>query len=161
MDVNVIIDLSKRTERALRDLCAALIAKQAGGLEPTATATEPATATPVPPAPAPVATMATMPAAAEPTTATPVPPAPVPAPAATPVPAATEAPAPAVPLSQAPTYTKAQVASAGAALIQADPSKRDSLVALLKRYGAPSVADLPEEHLGAFATKLRALGADI
>lgn len=159
MDVNVVIDLSKRTERALRDLCAALIAKQAGGLEPTATATEPATATPFPPAP--IVAAATMPAAAEPATATPVPPAPVPAPAATPVPAATAAPAPAVPLSQAPTYTKAQVASAGAALIQADPSKRDSLVALLKRYGAPSVADLPEEHLGAFATELRALGADI
>lgn len=152
MEVNVIIDLSKRTERALRDLCAALIAKQAGSPEP-------APAAPVPPAPVPAPAPA--PVAAEPTTATPVPPAPVPAPAATPVPPATEAPAPAVPLSQAPTYTKAQVASAGAALIQANPSKREPLVALLKRYGAPSVADLPEEHLGAFATELRALGADI
>ena len=125
-------------------------------------AAEPTTAVPAP-TPAPVATTATMPAAAEPTTAVPAPAsAPVPsAPAATPVPAATEAPAPAVPLAQAPTFTKAQVASAGAALIQADRSKQALLVELLKSYGAPSVADLPEEHLGAFATELRALGANI
>ena len=140
MDVNVMIDLTERTERAIRDLCAVLAAKQE---------TAPA-----------VPTAQEAPAAPDVTVA-PVPSAPVPAPAATPVPAATTAPAPAVPLSRAPTFTLEQVASAGAALIQADPSKQVPLRALLAQYGAPSVAQLPEEHLGSFATELRGLGANI
>lgn len=76
-------------------------------------------------------------------------------------PTAASAKSASVPLSQTPTVTKQQVASAGAALIQKDPAKKDPLLALLKLYGVPSVADLAEENLGSFATELRELGADI
>ena len=88
-------------------------------------------------------------------------PAPVPAPA---VPVApTPAPTPAVPVAQtvAPTYTKEQVAAAGAALIQARPETRDALIGLLTQFGVNAINNLPDEHLGAFATALRGLGANI
>lgn len=93
----------------------------------------------------------------------PIPPetAPTAAKPATSAPVAATVPAPEVPLSRAPSFTKGQVASAGAALLQADPGKKEPLQALLAQYGVPSVADLPEEHIGAFATALRGLGANI
>lgn len=74
----------------------------------------------------------------------------------------TAAPNP-VPIAQpaAPTYTKEQVAAAGAALIQRDHSKVTELQALLTQFGTPYINALPDEHLGAFATALRQLGADI
>lgn len=74
-------------------------------------------------------------------------PAPAPTPAAppvTPMPTAA-APAPAVPVT-APTYTLDQIAKAGANLV--DAGKMEQLLALLTKYGA-------------FATELRALGAQI
>ena len=72
------------------------------------------------------------------------------------------APVPAVPLAQpAPTYTKEQVASAGAALIQSRPETRDALIGLLTQFGVNAINNLPDEHLGAFATALRGLGAAI
>lgn len=61
----------------------------------------------------------------------------------------------------APTYTKEQVAAAGATLIQIDPAKKAELQALLAQFGAPYIGALPDEHLGAFATALRGLGANI
>ena len=102
--------------------------------------------------PAPVAQT---PVAQTPVAQTPV--APVPA-----VPVAQPAPTPAVPVAQsAPTYTKEQVASAGAALIQARPETRDALIGLLTQFGVNAINNLPDEHLGAFATALRGLGANI
>ena len=95
------------------------------------------------------------PVAQTPVAQTPV--APVPA-----VPVAQPAPTPAVPVAQsAPTYTKEQVASAGAALIQARPETRDALIGLLTQFGVNAINNLPDEHLGAFATALRGLGANI
>lgn len=91
----------------------------------------------------------TAPAAAP--TATPVAPAPV-----APVVARTAAP-----MAPAPTYTLQQIGAAGAALIQSNPAKRDELTALLQQYGVQSVAALKPEQLGAFATALRGLGANI
>lgn len=92
-------------------------------------------------------------------------PAPTPVPDPTPVPVAQPAPAPvpAVPVAQpaAPTYTKAQIAQAGGALLRQDPGKRDVLCGLLAQYGAASINDLQDAHLGAFATALRGLGAQI
>lgn len=101
----------------------------------------PPVAAPVPPA-APLATT--------------MPPAPAAAPAAPPAPAPA---APAVPVTTAPTYTLDQIAKAGASLV--DAGKMEPLLALLSRYGVQAVTQLAPEHYGAFATELRALGAQI
>ena len=82
------------------------------------------------------------------------PPAPVPAPAPAPAPAA-----PVVPVGGAPTYTLDQIAKAGASLV--DAGKMEPLLALLGRYGVQAVTQLAPEQYGAFATELRALGAQI
>lgn len=90
----------------------------------------------------------------------PVAPAPAPTPAAppvTPMPTAA-APAPAVPVT-APTYTLDQIAKAGANLV--DAGKIEQLRALLTKYGVQAVTQLTPDQYGAFATELRALGAQI
>lgn len=96
----------------------------------------------------------------------PVAPAPVAAPAPAPTPAAppvtpmptAAAPAPAVPVT-APTYTLDQIAKAGANLV--DAGKMEQLLALLTKYGVQAVTQLTPDQYGAFATELRALGAQI
>ena len=100
-------------------------------------------------------------------TPAPMTPAPAPGPAAMPVPtagpsAATVAgstPAPAVPVAAAPTYTLEQLSTAGVSLV--DAGKLDQLQELLKRYGVLAVTQLQPVQYGAFATDLRALGAQI
>ena len=116
MDVRVLIDLTERTERAVRDLVDALRNKKTCQCDDTLKME-------IAPAPAPAVPLATTPAV--------------------------------------PPVSRAQVAGAGAALIQDNPEKKDQLLGLLKEFGAPSVADIPEEHLGAFAEKLRTLGAEL
>lgn len=86
----------------------------------------------------------------------PVAPAPA-APPVTPMPTAA-APAPAV-LVTAPTYTLDQIAKAGANLV--DAGKMEQLLALLTKYGVQAVTQLTPDQYGAFATELRALGAQI
>lgn len=110
-----------------------------------------------PVAPAPVQTA--------PTPAPVAAPAPAPTPAAppvTPMPTAA-APAPAVPVTAvpvtAPTYTLDQIAKAGANLV--DAGKMEQLLALLTKYGVQAVTQLAPDQYGAFATELRALGAQI
>lgn len=99
------------------------------------------------PTPAPVAAPAPAPA-----------PAPTPAaPPMTPMPTAA-APAPAVPVT-APTYTLDQIAKAGANLV--DAGKMEQLLALLTKYSVQAVTQLTPDQYGAFATELRALGAQI
>ena len=96
--------------------------------------------------------------------AAPVPAVPVAQPAPTPAVPVAQAPAPvpAVPVAQtAPTYTKEQIASAGAMYMQQDRANRDKLQSLLAQFGAPYINALPDEQLGAFATALRGLGANI
>ena len=88
----------------------------------------------------------------------PQPPPPAGPPAAPPAPAPAPA-APAVPVTTAPTYTLDQIAKAGASLV--DAGKMEPLLALLSRYGVQAVTQLAPEHYGAFATELRALGAQI
>lgn len=91
-------------------------------------------------------------------------PAPVAAPVAAPVPTEQPAAAPvahapaAVPVT-APTYTVDQIARAGASLV--DAGKMEQLLALLARYGVAAVTQLQPDQFGAFATELRALGAQI
>ncbi len=68
-------------------------------------------------------------------------------------------PAPAVPVAGAPTYTLDQISRAGASLV--DAGKMQQLLELLGRYGVQAVTQLKPEQYGAFATELRALGAQI
>lgn len=86
----------------------------------------------------------------------PAPAAPIAPPAAPPAPAPA---APAVPVTAASTYTLDQIAKAGASLV--DAGRMEPLLALLSRYGVQAVTQLAPEHYGAFATELRALGAQI
>lgn len=107
-----------------------------------------------------------MPAGNTPVAPAPVQTAPTPAPAPTPTPAAppvtpmptAAAPASAVPVT-APTYTLDQIAKAGANLV--DAGKMEQLLALLTKYGVQAVTQLTPDQYGAFATELRALGAQI
>ena len=125
---------------------------------------KPAPVAPAPVAPAPVAQAPVAQAPVAQAPVAPVPAVPVAQPAPTPAVPVAQAPAPvpAVPVAQtAPTYTKEQVASAGAALIQARPETRDALIGLLTQFGVNAINNLPDEHLGAFATALRGLGANI
>lgn len=107
-----------------------------------------------------------MPAGNTPVAPAPVQTAPTPAPAPTPTPAAppvtpmptAAAPTSAVPVT-APTYTLDQIAKAGANLV--DAGKMEQLLALLTKYGVQAVTQLTPDQYGAFATELRALGAQI
>jgi len=92
-------------------------------------------------------------------------PTPTPAPAVTPTPVApaaptpAPAPVPAVPVAPAPTYNRDQIMTAGAALI--DAGKINELMGLLNAFGVQAVTQLKQDQLGAFATELRKLGAQI
>mgnify|MGYP001087674802 CR=1 FL=1 len=115
------------------------------------------------PAPAPAPAAPVIPAPVNPTQ-TPAPsPSPMPvtsAPTAGPTSAAPgSTPAPAVPVTSAPAYTLDQISRAGASLV--DAGKMEQLLALLGRYGVQAVTQLQPEQYGAFATELRALGAQI
>ena len=115
------------------------------------------------PAPAPAPAAPVSPAPVNPTQ-TPAPsPSPMPvtsAPTAGPTSAAPgSTPAPAVPVTSAPAYTLDQISRAGASLV--DAGKMEQLLALLGRYGMQAVTQLQPEQYGAFATELRALGAQI
>jgi hypothetical protein len=59
----------------------------------------------------------------------------------------------------APTYTLDALARAGATLAQS--GKMEQALALLARYGVQTVNQLKPEQYGAFATELRALGAQV
>lgn len=101
--------------------------------------------------PLPVASYPTAPAQA---------PSPAPAPTAGQTSAAPgNTPAPTVPVAGAPTYTLDQISRAGASLV--DAGKMQQLLELLGRYGVQAVTQLQPEQYGAFATELRALGAQI
>lgn len=114
-----------------------------GSAKPSVAATTPVAQTAAPaPAPAPVAQPAAMPA---------------PAPVATNAPVSY--PAPNVPLAQPPKYTVDQIMAAGATLM--DAGKVNELMNLLHSFGVQAVMDLKPEQLGAFATAMRELGAQI
>lgn len=90
-------------------------------------------------------------------TVPPVASAPVAVPTAPPAAPVTPA-APTVPVT-APTYTLDQIAKAGASLV--DAGKMEQLLAMLTKYGVQAVTQLNPDQYGAFATELRALGAQI
>lgn len=152
-EINVTVNAPELAE-ALNNLAAAL---KGAKLEPAASKTGKADKpAPVPPADyMPPADTAPAPAAPAPAV-TPAP-APAPAPVQAPV---TPAPAPApVPVAPAPTYNRDQIMTAGAALI--DAGKINELMGLLNSFGVQAVTQLKQDQLGAFATELRKLGAQI
>ena len=150
-EINVTVNAPELAE-ALNSLAAALKgAKPEPAASKTGKADKPA---PVPPADY------MPPADTAPAPATPAPavtPAPAPAPVQAPVPPA-PAPAP-VPVAPAPTYNRDQIMTAGAALI--DAGKINELMGLLNSFGVQAVTQLKQDQLGAFATELRKLGAQI
>ncbi len=87
-------------------------------------------------------------------------PTPPPAPVAVPVATAPPAPAP-VPTvpTTAQTYTQDQLALAASGLM--DAGKLAELQQLLAAFNVPSLVQLPKDQYGAFATKLREMGAKI
>lgn len=152
-EINVTVNAPELAE-ALNNLAAALkgakpepAAGKAGKADkpapvPPADYMPPADTAPAPATPAPAVTPA---------------PAPAPAPVQAPV---TPAPAPApVPVAPAPTYNRDQIMTAGAALI--DAGKINELMGLLNSFGVQAVTQLKQDQLGAFATELRKLGAQI
>lgn len=161
-EINVTVNATELAE-AMNNLAAAL--KGAKAEPATGKGSKPNKAdkpAPVPPAdympptdtaqaPAPA------PASAPAVTPTPAPAAPA-APAAPVTPAAPTAPAP-VPVTPAPTYNRDQIMTAGAALI--DAGKINELMGLLNAFGVQAVTQLKQDQLGAFATELRKLGAQI
>ena len=82
-----------------------------------------------------------------------------PAPAPNPVQAPATAAPPAVPVATSPTYSLDQISRAGASLV--DAGKIEQLLQLLNRYSVQAITQLQPEQYGAFATDLRALGAQI
>lgn len=112
------------------------------------------TVAPVAPAPVPVeAKQQIQPAAVNPTTSgSPSTP--------TPTGSRSESPAP-VPLAQAPTFTQAEIAKAGADLIASNPALMPKVNELLTQYGIQTLDKLNPDQYGAFATALRGLGAKI
>lgn len=110
-----------------------------------------------PTAPAPITPAPTTPAPAPGPTAAPVPTA---GPSAATAPGNALAPVvPVVPVAAAPSYSMEQIATAGAALV--DAGKRDQLLELLGRFGVQAVTQLQPAQFGVFAAELRALGAQI
>lgn len=152
-EINVTVNAPELAE-ALNNLAAALKgAKPEPAASKTGKADKPA---PVPPADY-MPPADTVPAPATPVPAVTPAPAPAPAPVQAPV---TPAPAPApVPVAPAPTYSRDQIMTAGAALI--DAGKINELMGLLNSFGVQAVTQLKQDQLGAFATELRKLGAQI
>lgn len=152
-EINVTVNAPELAE-ALNNLAAALKgAKPEPAASKTGKADKPA---PVPPADY-MPPADTAPAPATPAPAVTPAPAPAPAPVQAPV---TPAPAPApVPVAPAPTYSHDQIMTAGAALI--DAGKINELMGLLNSFGVQAVTQLKQDQLGAFATELRKLGAQI
>lgn len=67
--------------------------------------------------------------------------------------------APAVPVAPPPQFTQDQIMQAGAKLM--DAGKANELIALLRSFNVRAVMDLKPEQIGAFATAMRELGAEI
>lgn len=152
-EINVTVNAPELAE-ALNNLAAALKgAKPEPAASKSGKADKPA---PVPPADY-MPPADTAPAPATPAPAVTPAPAPAPEPVQAPV---TPAPAPApVPVAPAPTYSRDQIMTAGAALI--DAGKINELMGLLNSFGVQAVTQLKQDQLGAFATELRKLGAQI
>lgn len=114
---------------------------------------------------APAAAVPSVPQAAAPVQiAAPVAQQPVPVQAAVPVAPTTPVTPPPMPAPQPvptaqKTYTADEIAKAAMPLI--DSGRQMELIALLQQFGVAAIPDLKQEQLGAFATALRGMGAQI
>lgn len=124
---------------------------------PVGTTTAPTTA--AAPVTRPVQTAATAVSPTVPVTPTATNAAPAPAMTPPPTTASTVPPQSTVPTAPVPTYTLDQLQAAVGPLI--GQGKAPQLQALLKKYNVSRMPDLKPEQLGAFATDLRGLGAQI
>lgn len=91
--------------------------------------------------------------------------APVPAPAQSPVPAPAPTPTPAPVQSAVPAFDINSMARAANAWVSSDPAHRQermaALQALCQEFGVQALPGLHPERLGAFATRLRAMGVAV
>lgn len=91
--------------------------------------------------------------------------APVPAPAQSPVPAPAPTPTPAPVQSAVPAFDINSMARAANAWVSSDPAHRQermaALQALCQEFGVQALPGLHPEQLGAFATRLRAMGVAV
>ena len=129
-------------------------------------ATPMAASVPVAPTQQPVTQVPVTPPPAVPTAAPSVQPAPVQATVPIQQPAPVQAPvtSPAMPAQQpVPTTAKAYTADelARAAMALMDSGRQGELIGLLKQFGVAAIPELKPEQLGAFATALRGMGAQI
>lgn len=153
LEMKIKIEVADALISAIDKLASALNITAIPAQAPAPAASANPTATPAPvtaPASAPVQAASTSPIA-DPTPAQP----PVQMNAAMTAPT----PAPVVPVTAAPTYTLDQIATAGAALVNA--GKMEQLLALLGKYGIQAITQLKAEQFGPFVTELRGLGAQI
>ena len=153
LEMKIKIEVADALISAIDKLASALNITAIPAQAPAPAAPANPTAAPAPvtaPAPAPVQAASTSPIA-DPTPAQP----PVQMNAAMTAPT----PAPVVPVTTAPTYTLDQIATAGAALVNA--GKMEQLLALLGKYGIQAITQLKAEQFGPFVTELRGLGAQI
>lgn len=153
LEMKIKIEVADALISAIDKLASALNITAIPAQVPAPAAPANPTAAPAPvtaPAPAPVQAASTSPIA-DPTPAQP----PVQMNAAMTAPT----PAPVVPVTAAPTYTLDQIATAGAALVNA--GKMEQLLTLLGKYGIQAITQLKAEQFGPFVTELRGLGAQI
>ena len=65
------------------------------------------------------------------------------------------------PAETKPVPTMAEIAAAGAQLLDKDPNIMPALLALLSDYGVQAITQLKDDQLAGFAGKLRELGAEV
>lgn len=122
---------------------------------------------PVTPAPLPVAP--TAPPTVLAPTPLPVAPGPAPAPAPAPITPSAPTPTPTAPTAPAPVPTAIPTTAAAytlddlikAAMPLMDAGRQGDLIGLLRSFGVDTLPELPQDKLGAFATALRGMGAQI
>ena len=68
---------------------------------------------------------------------------------------------PTVPVAEAQSFAIPQVAQAAAIFAETSDEARRQVVELIHSYGVAALADIPQDKLGEFATRLRGLGARI
>ncbi len=65
------------------------------------------------------------------------------------------------PIAEPQTYTLPQVTQAAAIFAETSDASRQQVFNLIHSYGVRALADIPQEKIGEFATRLRGLGARI
>lgn len=75
--------------------------------------------------------------------------------------ASTAPPLQGAPIAEPQTYTLPQVTQAAAIFAETSDASRQQVFNLIHSYGVRALADIPQDKIGEFATRLRGLGARI